>query len=76
METNLLMHGDVIFPKNPRRYYQRPGRKHASGSAEWHSRPEYLRRTQRAIAKYNGGGPDALRSLVHELEAALDSKGQ
>ena len=68
--TNIL---GQTFERQPGRYYQRPGRKHASGTSEWHGRKPYLRKVQAVIAGTKPGAA-SLRSLAHQLAVLLQAE--
>lgn len=68
--TNIL---GQTFERQPTRYYQRPGRKHASGTSEWHGRKPYLRKVQAVIG---GATPSAagMRTLARQLAGLLEAQ--
>lgn len=70
-EGNTSILGQV-FPRQPRRWYQRPGRKHASGTADWHCYSKADRRVARAIADCTASGV-GIRSLAKTLAGLLQS---
>ncbi|HEY5959947.1 MAG TPA: hypothetical protein VIV60_25505 [Polyangiaceae bacterium] len=65
MSDNFTMNG-AEFTRSGKRPYQRPGRKHASGTAEWHAQSDRHRKIQKVVFA-TPASPEGLRSLAKQL---------